>query len=127
MFHSIAALPPSDDYAESVHGVPWSHIFRIRNGIAVTWYRRFRMLIPLEEFLSVGNLVIVQAMRIYEPGRPPPFSIYLAKALHHRLASVPREEWSGWVTYERSEERDEGGAPGVIGCRFTVSQPDEHA
>src|SRR5712691_13404402 len=94
---------------DSVHGIPWSQVFRIRDGVAFTWYRRYQMLIPLEEFLSVGNLVIVQAMRIYEPGRPPPFAIYLAKALHHRLASVPREEWSGWVTYERSEERDEGG------------------
>ena len=102
-------VPPSNSQAEHVHGISWSHIFRIRDGVAFMWYRRFRMLIPLEEFLSVGNLVIAQAMRIYEPGRPPPFSIYLAKALHHRMATVPREEWSGWVTYERSEERDGTG------------------
>jgi hypothetical protein len=36
-------LSPMDNHAESIHGVPWPHIFRIRNGVAFKWYRRFRM------------------------------------------------------------------------------------
>jgi hypothetical protein len=105
---SIAALE------DSIHGLSWRRIFLIRNGCAFTWYRRYRMLIPLEEFWSAGNLGIVLAIRRYIPageiaGPSLPFPLYLTKCLHHDMALVVRREWSGWGIYERSEARDPSG------------------
>jgi hypothetical protein len=87
---------------DGVHGLPWRHVFKLRDSVAYRWFLRYRMLIPLAEFQSGGNLGIAQAMRTY--AGTAPFGTYLTKVLHHRMSHVVRAEWSGWVEYVWGED-----------------------
>jgi len=92
----IPASPPPTD-ALTVHDTPWSQIFRLRNTVAFRHCERFGRRIPEEEFLSMGNLAIVEAIHTFSPSKQTAFSSYLWLVLQRRMRSVVEHEWQGFV------------------------------
>lgn len=79
--------------AETIHGLTWQHIFRLRDAVARTFYGKFAEAIPLEEFLSEGNQVLAESLTTFDPHGPASFTTYLYRQLQRRLWDVPKRVW----------------------------------
>lgn len=90
---------------DAIHGLSWRNVFKIRNTVAWTWYRKFGSRIAVEEFMSEGNLVVAECVLAYTAEGPSSFAHFLYKALTLRMPSVARREWAGCIqrTYTGSK------------------------
>jgi hypothetical protein len=80
---------------DGLYGLSWEAIFRLRDAVARRWYYKFWQRIPLEEFLSQGNLVITQCSAAYDPTGSASFATVLHVWLRRRMSTVIEQEWRG--------------------------------
>jgi hypothetical protein len=78
-------------FLESSIVIDWPAVLRLRDTVARHWYLLAEETIPVEEFTSIGNQVIAQCLRCYEPARGK-FTTLLYAALRRGMMSVVRQE-----------------------------------
>jgi DNA-directed RNA polymerase specialized sigma24 family protein len=85
--------PPVPDDAHGLFGMPWAEICALRDRMARTYYWKFRHKIPLEEFVSAGNLAIAIARRDFpQASSGATFRAYLGRTILHRFFEYWHDE-----------------------------------
>ena len=117
----IAGYPPFDtdapvDVASPVasvdesgaYGLPWEAIFKIKNTVALRACERYGRLIPEEEFFSMGNLAVCEALARVDARKHATFPSFLWLVLKRRMHNVVLSEWAGSIRRTYSGSRAKG-------------------
>lgn len=73
---------------DGCHGMEWTEIFGHRDRLAWYWHRRHGRRVPLEEYVSAGNLAIAEALAVFTATHRVPWRMYLRIRIHYNMRKV---------------------------------------